>query len=112
MRRIRPGVAILALAVVIPATPGRAHATDRHWNAASGVWTASADWTPSGVPGPSDNAIVDYFSNGTAGAVAISTTTNSAVTSVTVLNGGTVSMYDARSGSAGSILCGTDFIVG
>src|SRR5262245_8098726 len=112
---MKPSTARVPLLFIAPAflaISQPVYATDRHWNVASGVWTASANWSPTGVPAPADDVFVDYFAAGHGGSVSIGTTTVNAVTSVTVLNGDTVSMLDGRSGGVGSILCGTDFVIG
>jgi hypothetical protein len=88
------------------------HAIDRHWSGGSGLWTAPSEWSPGGVPQPADSAIVDHFAAGVPGSVRIHTNTVPAVTAVTIANANSVSMYDGRSGGVGSLLVGTDFIVG
>jgi len=102
LRALDCGAIVIAL---LHCTPS-AIATDRHWSVGSGLWSQSVNWTPGAVPGPSDNAIVDFFSNGTAGLARITTSSIGAVTSVSVLNGSSV-----RITNLGSLLCGTDFIV-
>src|SRR4051794_6806783 len=101
---------MFAVTAAILAMPHCVQAVNKHWNVASGVWGAAGDWSPSGVPAPADDVFVDHFANGSAGVVAINSTSTGAVTSVTVLNGGTVSLSDSR-GGVGTLLCGTDFVV-
>ncbi|MBC8106857.1 MAG: hypothetical protein H7Z14_09735 [Anaerolineae bacterium] len=93
---------VTSLGVAPPVIAG-----DRHWNAATGFWSQIANWNPAAVPGPADHAIIDYFGAGSAGNARINTTAIGAVTAVTVLNGGTVTISNQ-----GSLLCGTDFVLG
>jgi hypothetical protein len=106
MKCVRQSSFVVAWIVLLSVTADVARATDRHWNVGSGVWGSAGNWNPSGVPQPTDNAIVDYF-NGTAGRSTISTNNVPAVPSVSVLNGDTVVV-----GNNGSLLCGGDFIIG
>ncbi|HEY7091432.1 MAG TPA: hypothetical protein VH518_25265 [Tepidisphaeraceae bacterium] len=94
-----------ALAAV--AFPAIAPATDRHWNVPDGQWAQGLDWNPFNVPGLTDNAILDYFSGGSAGITRLNVSTISAVTSVSVLNGSTFTIQNF-----GSLFCGQDMIVG
>jgi hypothetical protein len=101
--RLITSIAVILTAVLLGR---RAFATDHHWNISNGIWSQPADWNPATVPGPTDNAIVDFFS-GTPGHVTISTNNLQAVPSVTIANGDSVSV-----GNNGSLLCGGDFVVG
>ena len=81
-------------------------AADRHFNVNSGLWSSGSSWSPAIVPGPPDNALIDFY-NGAAGLARINTTAIGAVTSVTIANSGTLQISNQ-----GSLLCGGDFIVG
>lgn len=81
-----------------------AHAVDRNWNVASGLWSQSANWSPAGLPAGLDNAIV------TLGHSRLTTNTVPAITSLTITADGTVTLSGSL--TAGTLLVGDDAIVG
>lgn len=102
MRRFSTAAALLIFTTFSPA----AHAADRFWNTSNGFWSSQTSWTNSTIPAAADHAFINYF-NGAGGLARINTTAISAVTAVTVTNGGSVSISNQ-----GSLLVGTDFVVG
>ena len=68
-----------------------APAVDYSWNAGAGAWTTGTNWTPTGVPGAGDNAIVQNSPSASAGSGASQTVT---VGSLTVDNGAELGFGD------------------
>ncbi len=79
------------------------------WNAGNGDWDASINWSPIGVPGGSDTAIlgsgtytVTVDSVQTVGALDM--TGNSGTQTLNIAEGGTLTINNASSGSANAIM--------
>ena len=92
--------AALAFGVLLSTS---AHAVEKHWNVGTGLWGLQSNWSPAGVPQPSDLVYVDRAGGGTA----VVNLSMGSPNSVSVLNGNAV-----RIANNGSLGAGGDFIVG
>jgi hypothetical protein len=70
----------LLAAVIVVAFASRADATSYSWNVASGDWFTTTNWSPNGVPGAADDAVIANGGTATLNAAA-------SVTSFTLSNG-------------------------
>jgi hypothetical protein len=109
--RFAPRSLMLVMTAAILAVPLSAPAVDRHWNVGSGAWTTSTNWSPNGVPSGVDNAFIDFFANGSGGVARLTSQSVPAITSATVNNGASFNITTFGL-NPGSILIGTDLIVG
>src|SRR5215471_12902464 len=63
-----------------------AWATDHHWANVDSSWNGPGNWSPTGVPGTSDRAMLDFFPGTFEGTARLNTASISAVSELWLAN--------------------------
>jgi hypothetical protein len=80
-----------------------------HWNAASGDWTGTTNWSPDGLPASGDRVFVDFTTSGNSGIANVSTDNLPSPLFVRILNANRVQLKTFGSlGVSGDLIVGAD----